>query len=278
VNVALSVGPTRHRHSPLIRRLTREAGINVDRVVGTGPGGRVTRADVVRAAASQDGGQAHRTQVDAARPDAQRPGTFAMSVVEVDMSRVVALRDHQSADIDVADQRLVVTACVVAAAVPTLRACPNLNASNDSAGRPVRREHQHIGIAVDTPDGHVMPVVKDAADLSLRGLSRRIADIVGRASRGELTSDDVAPSTFTVTDVAQLGVLVDVPLAVAGHVGSLAIGAVMERPMVVRRSDGERAVTIRPVSYLALTYDTGFADRTEAARFLALVKERLEAG
>jgi pyruvate dehydrogenase E2 component (dihydrolipoamide acetyltransferase) len=121
-----------------------------------------------------------------------------------------------------------------------------------------------------------VPVIRDAGDLSLRGLSRRIADLADRARSGTLTPDDLSAGTFTVTNTGSRGALFDTPILVPGQVGILGTGAVVERPVVVRRSTGERAIAIRDMAHLALTYDHRLIDGADAARFLMFIKQRLE--
>lgn len=288
----------RHRHSPLVRRLAREAGVDLHGVPGTGPGGRVTRADVGGAAARHRASMPTAPVVTPAAPSAgerrepMRPartagaermtpaaGTAVPStcVVEVDLSGVLRLRRGQ-ASVD-AEGAPSLIAFVVDAVVQGLRAHPPLHASVDADGRTVvHHSRQHIGIAVDTRRGPVVPVIADAGDLSLRGLARRIEDLADRARSGSLASGDLSAATFTVTDTASRGVLFDTPVLLPGQVGCLGMGAVVERPVVLRRPGGERAIAIREMAYLALTYDHRLVDPAVAATFLAFVKQRLEAG
>jgi pyruvate dehydrogenase E2 component (dihydrolipoyllysine-residue acetyltransferase) len=250
----------RHRHSPRARRLARDAGVDLDGLIATGPGGRVTRADITRAAAAR-----------ATPPRSVEP----TCVIEVDVSGIVRLR-RDEADHGVP---LNLTAFFVEAAVHALRAHPLLNASIDTDGRTiVHHPRLHIGIAVDTDKGLIVPVIRDAGDLSLRGLSRRIDEIAHAARAGTLTPDDLSTGTFTVTNTGSRGALFDTPILVSGQVGILGTGAIVERPIVVHRSDGERAIAIRDMVYLALTYDHRLVDGAHAARFLTLIKQRLEVG
>ena len=301
-----SVRPPRHHHSPLVRRLVREAGLDLDSLVGTGPGGRATRADVVRAMAERTAPSPEPVAVVVAEPPtvvADQPApvdsaerrepmsrlrsiiaermmtSLATSaqltcVMEVDLSGIVRLRRAERATDDV---RLSMTAFFVDAVVQALRAYPLLNASIDGDGRTiVHRGRHNIGIAVDTAKGLLVPVIRDAGDLSLRGLSRRIADLADRARSGTLTPDDLSAGTFTVTNTGSRGALFDTPILVPGQVGILGTGAVVERPVVVRRSTGEPAIAIRDMAHLALTYDHRLIDGADAARFLMFIKQRLE--
>jgi 2-oxoglutarate dehydrogenase E2 component (dihydrolipoamide succinyltransferase) len=298
--------PPRHHHSPLVRRLAREAGLDLDSLVATGPGGRATRADVARAMAERTAPSPapvalvvpppptvvaeQAAPVDSA--ERREPMSRLRSIVaermmtslatsaqltcvmEVDLSGIVRLRRAERATDDAPPS---LTAFFVEAVVQALRAYPLLNASIDGDGRTiVHRGRHNIGIAVDTAKGLVVPVIRDAGDLSLRGLSRRIADLADRARSGTLTPDDLSAGTFTVTNTGSRGALFDTPILVPGQVGILGIGAVVERPVVVRRSTGEPAIAIRDMAHLALTYDHRLIDGADAARFLMFIKQRLE--
>jgi len=309
------VRPPRHHHSPLVRRLAQEAGLDPDSIVGTGPGGRATRSDLVRAMAERTAPSSAPVAVVVAPPptvaadwaalvdsadraepvdsaERREPMSRLRSIIaermmtslatsaqltcvmEVDLSGIVRLRRAERATDDV---RLSMTAFFVDAVVQALRAYPLLNASIDGDGRTiVHRGRHNIGIAVDTAKGLLVPVIRDAGDLSLRGLSRRIADLADRARSGTLTPDDLSAGTFTVTNTGSRGALFDTPILVPGQVGILGTGAVVERPVVVRRSTGEPAIAIRDMAHLALTYDHRLIDGADAARFLMFIKQRLE--
>jgi pyruvate dehydrogenase E2 component (dihydrolipoamide acetyltransferase) len=273
-------GGPRHRHSPLIRRLVRESGVDLADLVGTGPAGRVTRADVAQAAATADRGASVSDMV-VPPPTVAPPQTsaHAMCVVEVDMSNLVVMRDRHAASLDEGNEgRPTTSAFVVDAVVQALRAYPVLNVSIDSDGQSVPNHGcHHIGVTVDTDKGVVVPVIKDADDLNPRGLSRRIADVTDRAGRGTLLPDNLTAGTFTVTNTGNRGVLFDTPILVAGQVGIVGIGDIVERAIVVRRPEGERAIAIRSMAYLSLTYDHRVIDGATAASFLTFVKARLQA-
>jgi len=259
----------RHRHSPRVRRLASQAGLSLAAVVGTGPSGRVTPRDVL-AVASAGGSVAGSAPMPA-------PAT---SVVEVDLTAVVALRERTAGgQTGRPGTRLTLMAFVAKAVVEALRANPLLNASTTTDGETVARHaSQHLGLAVDTTEGRVVPVVWEAGDLTLPALCRRIDDVVAAAHAGSLTPDQLTGGTFTLTDSGRRGVLWDTPIPVPGQVGILSTGTVVERPMVVRLPDGERGIAIRSVAHFALTYDQRAVDGVDAARFLSTVKDRLEAG
>jgi 2-oxoglutarate dehydrogenase E2 component (dihydrolipoamide succinyltransferase) len=282
----------RQVHSPLVRRLASESGIALVSLRGTGPGGRVTRSDVAAIAAAQAhaappdaGDQVEpmsrlRTVIAERMLTSLRTTAQLTSVVEVDVSAVVALRGQASAELSARlGVRLTYTAFYARAVVEALRAFPLLNASIGADGHSVvHHASQHLGVAVDTDRGLMVPVVKDAGDLNLLGLSRRIGELAAGARDGSLSPDDLAGGTFTLTNTGSRGVLFDTPILVPGQVGILGTGAIVERPTVTRHSDGQRVVVIRAMTHLALTYDHRLVDGADAARFLAFVKERLEAG
>ena len=289
--------PRRQVHSPLIRRLASESGVALASLHGTGPGGRVTRSDVAAAAvqerstavppAADAPGDGDRVEpmtrlrsVIAARMLTSLQTTAQLtSVVEVDVSPIVALRDEVAAELrDRLGVRLTLTAFFAKAVIEALQAFPLLNASIDAEHHVVHHARQHLGIAVDTDRGLLVPVIKNAGELNLLGLSRRISDLAARSRDGSLSAGDLAGGTFTLTNTGSRGVLFDTPILVPGQVGILATGAVVERPVVARHADGQRVIVIRSMTHLALTYDHRLVDGADAARFLAVIKERLEAG
>ena len=279
-------------------------------LVGTGPSGRVTADDVRRAAAApvvaaptapalvaapgvtpapaaafEDGDRREpmtrlRSVVADRMMTSLHTSAQLTSVVEVDVTPVVVLRRRVAPDLqERLGVRLTLTAFFAKAAVEALRAQPILNASIDGDGRTVvHHAKQHLGIAVDTDKGLMVPVVKDAGDLNLLGLSRRIGEVAERTRSGALTADDLSGGTFTLTNTGSRGALWDTPILVPGQVGILGTGAVVERPVVLVRPDGERVIAIRSMAYLALTYDHRLVDGADAARFLTTIKDRLEAG
>ncbi len=286
--------PRRQIHSPLVRRLASESGVVLASLRGTGPGGRVTRKDIVAAAAAQE------RVPDRAPPADERVEPMSRmrsliadrmltslqtaaqltSVVEVDVSAVVDMRDQVAAQLrERLGVRLTLTAFFAKAASEALRAFPLLNASIDASGHSVvYHAKEHLGVAVDTDRGLMVPVVRDAGDLNLLGLSRRIGELAARARDGSLSADELSGGTFTLTNTGSRGVLFDTPILVPGQVAILGTGAIVERPVVARHSDGQRVIVVRSMAHLALTYDHRLVDGADAARFLTFVKERLEAG
>jgi pyruvate dehydrogenase E2 component (dihydrolipoamide acetyltransferase) len=202
------------------------------------------------------------------------------SVMEVDLTAVVALRERTKGDLaERLGIRLTITAFFAKTVVEALRAHPLLNSSIHADGRTVvQHASQHLGVAVDTPKGLMVPVARGAGDLTLLALCRRINDLAAGARSGSLTADQLSGGTFTLTNTGSRGVLWDTPILVPGQVGILGSGTVVERPAVVRLAGGGRGIAIRSITNLALTYDHRLVDGADAARFLGTIKDRLEAG
>src|SRR5699024_2702099 len=136
----------------------------------------------------------------------------------------------------------------------------------------------HLGIAVDTPKGLIVPVIHDAGDLSVAGLARRIDDVASRTRSGDIKPDELSGGTFTVTNTGSRGALFDTPIINQPQVGILGTGAVVKRPVVINDPQGGDSIAVRHMAYLALTYDHRIVDGADAARFLTAIKERLESG
>ena len=137
---------------------------------------------------------------------------------------------------------------------------------------------EHLGVAVDTERGLLVPVIKDAGDLNMGGIARRIADVAARTRDNKISPDDLSGGTFTLTNTGSRGALFDTPIINQPQVAILGLGAVVKRPMVVRGEDGGETIAIRSMVYLALSYDHRVVDGADAARFLVTLKERLEEG
>ncbi|UTX54034.1 2-oxo acid dehydrogenase subunit E2 [Leucobacter aridicollis] len=168
---------------------------------------------------------------------------------------------------------------IVHAAVEALRDHPKLNATIDlDAGVISHPDGEHIGIAVDTPRGLLVPVIRDTATLSVRSLATAIAGVASRAQAGKLTAGDLAGGTFTVTNYGSVGTLFDTPIINQPQVAILGTGALTRRPAVIQRADGSESIEARDMMYLSLSYDHRLVDGADAARFLGQVKARLEAG
>ena len=137
-------------------------------------------------------------------------------------------------------------------------------------------EAEHLGVAVDSERGLLVPVIRDAGDLNIAGLARRIADLADRTRTNKLSPDELSGGTFTVTNTGSRGALFDTPIINQPQVAILGTGAVVKRPVVVKDDTGADVIAIRSMVYLALTYDHRLVDGADAARFLGAIKARLE--
>ena len=287
--------------TPLVRKLAADHGIDLATVQGTGVGGRIRRQDVMVAA------EAAKAPVHGAKapptpePSPLRGTTEKLSrlrriiaermvqslqesaqlttVIEVDVTRISQLRDQMK---DGFRQRegvpLTYLPFFAKAVVEALKAYPVLNASIDmEQGTVTYHDAEHLGVAVDTPRGLLVPVIRDAGELNIAGLARRISDLADRTRTNQVTPDELSGGTFTLTNTGSRGALFDTPIINQPQVGILGTGAVVKRPVVVS-VDGADVIAVRSMVYLALTYDHRLVDGADAARFLAAVRTRLEEG
>src|SRR5262245_1671627 len=137
---------------------------------------------------------------------------------------------------------------------------------------------EHLGMAVYTERGLMVPVIRDAGDLNLSGLARRIADLAERARTNKVTPDELSGGTFTLTNTGSRGALFDTPIINQPQVGILGTGSVVKRAVVVDDADRGEIIVPRSMLYLALSYDHRIVDGADATRFLSTIKERLEGG
>jgi len=200
------------------------------------------------------------------------------TVVEVDVTRVAALRARAKDDFLTRNgTRLTFLPFFVAAATEALKAHPKLNATID--GKDVTyHDVEHVGIAVDTPRGLLVPVVRNAGDLNIPGLARRINDLAARTRENKVNPDELSGSTFTITNTGSGGALFDTPIINQPEVAILGLGAIRKQPRVIKDADGGDVIAIRSVCYLSLSYDHRLVDGADAARYLMAVKRRLEEG
>ena len=200
------------------------------------------------------------------------------TVVEVDVTRIASLRARaKNAFLAANGTKLTFLPFFVQAATEALKAHPKLNASIN--GKEVTYHAvEHIGIAVDTPRGLLAPVVKNAGDLNIPGLAKRINDLAARTRDNQVNPQELSGSTFTITNTGSGGALFDTPIINQPEVAILGLGAITKQPRVVRDADGNETIGIRSVCYLALSYDHRLVDGADAARYLMTVKKRLEEG
>ncbi|MFI5491919.1 2-oxoglutarate dehydrogenase, E2 component, dihydrolipoamide succinyltransferase [Actinoplanes sp. NPDC051859] len=301
--------------TPLVRKLAAEKGVDLSSLTGTGVGGRIRKQDVIEAAdkakaaaapqpaAAQS--QAPQSQSAATPKPAASPlrgrtekltrmrATIARrmveslqvsaqltTVVEVDVTKIAQLRQRAKADFQAQHGvKLSFLPFFALAAVEALRAHPAVNSSIDQeAGTVTYHDAEHLGMAVDTPKGLIVPVIRDAGDLNLAGLSRRIADVADRTRNNKILPDELSGGTFTLTNTGSRGALFDTPIINQPQVGILGTGAVVKRAVVIDDPNLGEIVVPRSMVYLALSYDHRIVDGADAARFLVTIKERLEAG
>ncbi|HVU72605.1 MAG TPA: 2-oxo acid dehydrogenase subunit E2, partial [Mycobacteriales bacterium] len=202
------------------------------------------------------------------------------TVVEADVTRIARLREASKAAFEAREGvKLSFLPFFALATVEALKQHPNVNASVDvDAGTVTYHDAEHLGIAVDTPRGLLVPVIRNAGDLSLAGFARHIADLAERTRENKVSPDELGGGTFTLTNTGSRGALFDTPIINQPQVGILGTGAVVKRAVVVDDPEVGEVVAVRSMAYLALTYDHRIVDGADAARFLTTVKERLEEG
>ncbi|WP_327583316.1 2-oxoglutarate dehydrogenase, E2 component, dihydrolipoamide succinyltransferase [Nonomuraea sp. NBC_00507] len=201
------------------------------------------------------------------------------SVVEVDVTKIARLRAKAKDDFFRREGvKLTFTPFFAMAAVEALKQHPKLNATiNNETNEVTYFDVENLGVAVDTERGLLAAVVKNAGDLNLAGLARKITDVAERTRNNQVTPDELTGGTFTLTNTGSRGALFDTPILNQPQVGMLGTGAVVKRPVVVDTPEGE-VIAVRSMVYLALTYDHRLVDGADAARFLTTIKRRLEEG
>ena len=202
------------------------------------------------------------------------------TVVEVDVTNIARLRQQVKGEFEAREGvRLSFLPFFAIAAIEALKQHPAVNASIDTdKGEITYHDAEHLGIAVDTERGLLVPVIKNAGDLNLGGLSRKIADLAERTRSNKVGPDELSGGTFTLTNTGSRGALFDTPILNQPQVAILGTGAVVKRPVVVEDPDLGEVIAVRSMAYLALTYDHRLVDGADAARFLVTVKQRLEEG
>jgi 2-oxoglutarate dehydrogenase E2 component (dihydrolipoamide succinyltransferase) len=295
--------------TPLVRKLASDLGVNLANVKGTGIGGRIRREDVEAArpvAIESSSGlnavlstpSAPRTTAVAVSP--LRGTTVTMSrlrkviaarmveslqvsaqlttVVEVDVTKISRLRDRAKASFEAREGvKLSYLPFFSVAVCEALKQHPVLNSSVEG-DQITYHGAEHLGIAVDTERGLLVPVIANAGDLNMGGVARKIADLAARTRDNKVTPDELGGGTFTLTNTGSRGALFDTPIISQPQVAILGLGAVVKRPMVVKGDDGGESIAIRSMVYLALSYDHRVVDGADAARFLVTLKDRLEGG
>jgi 2-oxoglutarate dehydrogenase E2 component (dihydrolipoamide succinyltransferase) len=293
--------------TPLVRKLASELGVNLAQVTGTGIGGRIRREDVE--ALARPAAPAASVAV-ASTPSAAKPPVVAVSplrgttvtmsrlrkviaarmveslqvsaqlttVIEVDVTKIARLRDRSKASFEAREGvKLSFLPFFAVAVCEALKQHPVLNSSVEG-DQITYHGAEHLGVAVDTERGLLVPVIANAGDLNMGGIARKIADLAARTRDNKVTPDELGGGTFTLTNTGSRGALFDTPIINQPQVAILGLGAVVKRPMVVRGEDGGETIAIRSMVYLGLSYDHRVVDGADAARFLVTLKERLEGG
>jgi 2-oxoglutarate dehydrogenase E2 component (dihydrolipoamide succinyltransferase) len=295
--------------TPIVRKLASELGVNLANISGTGVGGRIRKEDVQAAAPKTANTPSVSTPVASA--PAQRPSavvavsplrgtTVTMSrlrkviaarmveslqvsaqlttVIEVDVTKIARLRDRSKATFEAREGvKLSFLPFFAVAVCEALKQHPVLNSSVEG-DQIIYHGTEHLGIAVDTERGLLVPVIHSAGDLNMGGIARKIADLAERTRENKVTPDELGGGTFTLTNTGSRGALFDTPIINQPQVAILGLGAIVKRPMVVKGEDGGETIAIRSMVYLGLSYDHRVVDGADAARFLVTLKERLEGG
>jgi len=200
------------------------------------------------------------------------------TVIEVDVTKIAKLRLKAKGSFQEREGvNLTFLPFFAVAVCEALKQHPVVNASIDGENI-VYHGTENLGIAVDTERGLLVPVIKDAGDLNLGGLARRINDVALRTRDSKINPDELSGGTFTITNTGSRGALFDTPIINQPQVAILGIGSIVKRPVVITEADGEEKIAIRSMVYLAISYDHRIVDGADAARFLGTLKERLELG
>jgi 2-oxoglutarate dehydrogenase E2 component (dihydrolipoamide succinyltransferase) len=202
------------------------------------------------------------------------------TVQEVDVTRIARLRARAKAEFERREGvKLTYLPFFAKAVVEALRQYPQLNASIDGEGKEVTYHGSvHLGIAVDTPRGLLVPVVENADELNIAGLARHIADLAARTRDNKVGPKELQGGTFTITNIGSSGALFDTPIINQPQVAILGTGAISKQPKVVEGPDGEEVIAVRSVCFLPLTYDHRLVDGADAGRFVSAIRRRLEEG
>ncbi|MBW0114192.1 2-oxo acid dehydrogenase subunit E2 [Pseudonocardia abyssalis] len=202
------------------------------------------------------------------------------TVQEVDVTRVARLRVAAKDDFTRREGiKLTFLPFIAKAVVETLATFPALNASISEDGKSaIYHDAVHLAVAVDTPRGLLIPVIRNAQELGVVGLARRIADVAERTRTNTITADELSGGTFTITNIGSVGALFDTPIINQPQVAILATGAVYRTPAVITGPDGEDQIAVRSRCYLPMTYDHRLVDGADAGRFVSAVRARLEEG
>jgi pyruvate dehydrogenase E2 component (dihydrolipoamide acetyltransferase) len=291
----------RTKSSPLVRKIAAEHGIDLAALRGSGIAGRVTKRDILqyiesgapstRTAAPTGGGGAlpepwpgdvvepmsrMRSLISEHMVVSRRTSAHVTSFFEVDFTRVARIRAAHRAEYErTTGGKLTFLPFVVKVVVDALRAFPILNASV-RGNEVIYRKQYNVGIAVALEWGLIVPVIKNADNLSVTGLARALGDLADRARLKRLDPSEVQGGTFTITNPGVFGSLMGTPIINQPQVAILGLGAIEKRPKVIRGPEGEDAIAIRTCAYFSLSFDHRVVDGADADKFLAFVKRGIE--
>ena len=300
----------RTKSSPLVRKIAAAHGLEIAAMQGSGIQGRVTKRDIEhyiatggtsaaapmqRASMHAPAGAAQHGPVPEAWPgDTVEPmskirsltsdhmvasrhtNAHVTSFFEIDLTRVARIRQHSRAAFEAqTGQRLTFLPFIITTVVETLKQYPVLNAAVSGTNIIFRKQY-NIGIAVALDWGLIVPVIKNAGDLSLSGLTKSLNDLADRARTKRLKPEEVQQATFTITNPGVFGSLMGTPIIPLGTSAILGLGAIEKRPKVIAGADGEDTIAIRTCAYFSLSFDHRIVDGSDADKFLAAVKKGLE--
>ncbi len=281
------------RSGPAVRKLIEEIGLDAGRIAPTGPGGRISKADVIAARAPAAPPSAPAAPVEQRKSRvrmsrlrrriaerlkaAQNTAAMLTTFNEIDMSQVIALRErHRDGFEKKHGVRLGFMSIFAKAAIVALKELPAVNAEIDGEDI-VYKRHYDIGVAVGTEQGLVVPVVRDADRMSFAEIEKTIAEYGRKARDGKLTIEELSGGTFTISNGGIYGSLMSTPILNPPQSGILGMHKIERRPVAIPGSSpGSDTVEIRPMMYVALSYDHRIVDGREAVTFLVRIKECVE--
>lgn len=312
------VGESGFYVTPLVRKLAKDKGVDLATVKGTGQGGRIRKQDVLDAAeraasapadtpaeapasASAEAEPQHESSPAVIEEDTTLRGTTEKmsrmrqviadrmmtslnstaqltTVVEVDVTRIAALRARaKDAFAKREGTKLSFLPFFVKAATEALKAHPKINSRIEDK-KVTYFDVEHVGIAVDTERGLMVPVITNAGDLTIAGIAKKINELAEQTRTGSIDPSKLTGSTFTITNTGSRGALFDTPVVNYPEEAILGLGTIVKRPAVIKDADGNDSIAVRSMCYLALSYDHRLIDGADAARYLTTVKKRLEDG
>jgi len=307
----------RTKSSPLVRKIAEEHGIDIKQLEGTGMSGRVTKNDILSFIESGSPAQPATAAPATASPQpapraapatqplpatkpaegdrveqmtvmrkkiaehmvlSRRTSAHVTTVYEIDMTKVAKLRDeNREAFLARTGTKLTFMPFIFKAVTDAIRKFPTFNAQV-SGDQIIYKRDINLGMAVALDWGLIVPVIKRADDLSISGLARAADDLADRARTKQLKPDEVAGGTFTITNPGVFGGLFGMPIINQPQVAILGVGKIEKRARVLTSADGEDYIAIRQMAYFALSFDHRIIDGSDAEKFLAYIKERLEGG